>query len=762
MEIKQKISASAAALVAIGFASILGQIVLLRELNVAFYGVELIYLLALGIWLLWSAVGAICGRWLFRSMRSPHLNILFILLAFILPLDIAFIRAVRPLFKAVPGAFLPLTTQLSAMTLAALPIGILLGMMFVLAARYYIADGHSLAKAYALECLGGVIGGLLGTLLLHFSISNLVAGMTCCLLTIIILFYYFNKVERIISSLIVSILLLSIIGGESIDKSTTRWTHPNLVVVKDTPYCRIAVDTLAGQIALFENDALAYDNESAAAEIFVHLSTLQHPNPQRILILGGGLFGLVDEALKHRPQKIVYVELDRVFLDIAQPILQIDRTGFWDYSIVQIFTADPRKFLYSNRASPYIPLSQAETLSTPSPLAGGNMGRDISDTLIPSEFDLILLGMPEPSSGQANRYYTEEFFRLCSQRLSKGGILAFRLRSAENLWTGQMLQRAGSIYRALTKVFADVVILPGTTNVITAAPNLLLQTPEVLVNRLLQRNIEARSINSELINYLYTNDRFRQINTEIAFIAAPVNTDAHPICYQLTTLIWLSQFLPQLFKVNTTIVFDRIDWIWFGLGLTVVLFMLRFARISPFIIVGLAGLIGMLLESALLLGYQIKQGILYQDIGILLSAFMLGMTAGAYTAPHLRLFSHSINSVRKRESNYSKLIFLLILTTLAVFAFGSQLLLKTNWLSNLLCFGAGMFLSGFLTAAIFALVSASQPESPKKIISPLYASDLIGGCVGIVAGSIFFVPFLGLSATLKIAAILALAGLILV
>ena len=38
-------------LLVIGFISILGQVVLLRELNVAFYGVELIYTLAIGVWL---------------------------------------------------------------------------------------------------------------------------------------------------------------------------------------------------------------------------------------------------------------------------------------------------------------------------------------------------------------------------------------------------------------------------------------------------------------------------------------------------------------------------------------------------------------------------------------------------------------------------------------------------------------------------------------------------------------------------------------
>ena len=45
-----------------GFVSLIGQIVLLRELNVAFFGVELIYLIALGVWLLLTALGTITVR----------------------------------------------------------------------------------------------------------------------------------------------------------------------------------------------------------------------------------------------------------------------------------------------------------------------------------------------------------------------------------------------------------------------------------------------------------------------------------------------------------------------------------------------------------------------------------------------------------------------------------------------------------------------------------------------------------------------------
>ncbi len=53
--------ADVAALFLTGFVSLFGQIVLLRELNVAFFGIELIYLIGLGVWMLLTALGAIAG-----------------------------------------------------------------------------------------------------------------------------------------------------------------------------------------------------------------------------------------------------------------------------------------------------------------------------------------------------------------------------------------------------------------------------------------------------------------------------------------------------------------------------------------------------------------------------------------------------------------------------------------------------------------------------------------------------------------------------
>lgn len=150
-------------LFAIGFISILGQVVLLRELSVAFFGVELIYTLSLGVWLFSNACGVLFGRHT-PQPSVTRINLLFLLLALAFPLEIAFIRSVRLLFSAIPGGYFPLQTQMLVIFVSLLPLGLLLGVLFQWAAKLYVARQKTLAYAYAIESAGGLAGGIGATL----------------------------------------------------------------------------------------------------------------------------------------------------------------------------------------------------------------------------------------------------------------------------------------------------------------------------------------------------------------------------------------------------------------------------------------------------------------------------------------------------------------------------------------------------------------------------------------------------------------------
>jgi predicted membrane-bound spermidine synthase len=56
-------------------------------------------------------------------------------------------------------------------------------------------------------------------------------------------------------------------------------------------------------------------------------------------------------------------------------------------------------------------------------------------------------------------------------------------------------------------------------------------------------------------------------------------------------------------------------------------------------------------------------------------------------------------------------------------------------------------ISGFLTSGIFAFASRFNVEDQKKIISPLYSSDLLGGVAGSLLANLIFIPVLGFGIT---------------
>jgi hypothetical protein len=72
-----------------------------------------------------------------------------------------------------------------------------------------------------------------------------------------------------------------------------------------------------------------------------------------------------------------------------------------------------------------------------------------------------------------------------------------------------------------------------------------------------------------------------------------------------------------------------------------------------------------------------------------------------------------------------------------------------------------LLLAGFLTAGVFAYSSLRRVSAQDAVISPLYAADLLGGCLGSVAASLLLAPIFGLALGAWCMALLALAAVLL-
>jgi spermidine synthase len=712
-------------LVAVGAVTLLGQVVLLRELLVAFDGSELMLLLGLGAWLLGGGLGAALGR---RRAQPSPLTVRLALLAYaaLLPLSAASTRALPSLLGAPPGGALPWPLQLTTLAIGVLPCALLAGAMFRVAARAWLAPGRSLAQAYGLESLGAVVGGALATGLAALGQANLVAALLAALLALVATAWpgpgqrSWLRLLTLPGSLVV-VLLLATSGP--IDRALTGLEHPSLTSSRDTPYGRVTVEQHGAQVVVFHNGALSSETQGVDADAFVHPAALQVEHPRRVLLLGGAGQGLLPPLLRHAPERVDLVEPDTVLLAQLREHLPERERWALDDEVVTVHSQDPRAFLTR-----------------------------------PDRYDLILLAQPEPSTVAASRTWTREFFALCAAHLAPGGVLAFSLPGGENLWTPALVWRNAGIHRALQASFDDVLVLPGTANTWLASRAPLERNAAPLGRRLTARVLRSELVSEAYLDYLLDNDRTVEIAALLEASQAPADRDDRPSAATTTLLLWLGRMSPRLALLDpgpTIATLQRVALpVTAGLGLVMLglaALARRGDRSRSLALALVAGLLGMLLESILLLSFQVQHGVLWGQLGFLLGAFMAGLAVGALALdPLLVRVAHHDALARWLQPGLGLAA---VAVCLAAGLLPAEALDLPNSTALLLAAGAS-------TAALFGVAARLAGPEPERHAGKLYAADLVGGCAGVVLATLA-IPLLGLTLTAGLALLVALAGLLL-
>ncbi len=74
-----------------------------------------------------------------------------------------------------------------------------------------------------------------------------------------------------------------------------------MIATVDSPYALLSASREAEQISFFANDLWLFTYpDPLTAEHQVQFGLLEHPEPRRVLLLGGGVAGLGAEILKTR------------------------------------------------------------------------------------------------------------------------------------------------------------------------------------------------------------------------------------------------------------------------------------------------------------------------------------------------------------------------------------------------------------------------------------------------------------------------------
>jgi len=108
--------------------------------------------------------------------------------------------------------------------------------------------------------------------------------------------------------------------------------------VYDTfPFGRMLV--LDGIIQLSKCDEFIYH------EMLTHPAMFYHPNPKKILIIGGGDGGVLREVLRHPIEEVYLVDIDKKVLEISQKYLPFVSKGAFRDKRAKIFVEDGIKFV---------------------------------------------------------------------------------------------------------------------------------------------------------------------------------------------------------------------------------------------------------------------------------------------------------------------------------------------------------------------------------------------------------------------------------
>ena len=110
------------------------------------------------------------------------------------------------------------------------------------------------------------------------------------------------------------------------------------ILIFDNPvYGRIFV--LDGIVQLSETDEHIYH------EMIAHPILFSHPNPQKVLIVGGGDGGSLREVLKHPLKEVYLVDIDKKVIEISEKYLPFVSKGAFNDKRLKLFIGDGAKFI---------------------------------------------------------------------------------------------------------------------------------------------------------------------------------------------------------------------------------------------------------------------------------------------------------------------------------------------------------------------------------------------------------------------------------
>jgi spermidine synthase len=758
-----------ATLILMGASGIIAQILLLRELLIYFHGNELSIGIILANWLLLESAGAfLLGKQIDKTRQKIELFIFAtLMLAVFLPVSVYLSRILKDLLAGAPGEATGLARIFYSSFLVLVPVSLIHGALFTFGCKIHSlysrkdmddsADSaSSIGKVYIYETIGAIVGGVCLTLLLipyfnsfHIAFSVSLLNVIACIL-IGASFWKgdFSGIRKFIMPACIllfvacaGIMASPVVNIIHMHSLRNRWPGQEVVYYRNSIYGNIAVAESRGQYTFFSDGTPVITvptPDIISKEEFVHFSMLFHPRPKNILIISGGAGGVINEALKHNIERIDYVELDPLILKAVKKFPTEITEKELSHPKVNIEYIDGKVFV--------------KTTSL--------------------RYDVIFIGLDDPSSLSVNRLFTQEFFLLLAGRLNPGGIIVLRLPGSVTYIGNEMKNLNACVLNALKNAFAYIKIIPGDgTNIYMAsASSLLAETDkEMLVKRFEQRGIKTRLIGPLHIEYKLQAQWTDWFLSSLEGSTKQANQDFIPLGAFFSLSYWNAMLSPGtrgLFRAFEKLTLRFFIFILIGLFVLAccVLFIARHpVRISLPISVAATGFSGMLFDLIIIFSFQIIYGYVFHWLGLLVSVFMAGTLAGSFwVTRNLRDIKNEFGFFLKTEA--AIIIFALVLPAIiSIYGYGRP----ESWflLDFRIAFLAISMISGLLVGIQFPLANkihlAKNQSGLSETAGLLYGADLLGGWASGMIGGIILLPVLGVFNSCLVVVFLKLATFIL-
>ncbi|MFH0911088.1 MAG: hypothetical protein V1918_06260 [Planctomycetota bacterium] len=744
------------------------EILALRELFCESGGQEIGLAVGLSAWLLLVAAGNLLGDEL--AQRAPRaVSFLYaagwLCLGAALFFETFFLRGARAFLFAAPGMALALTEFLGLALFAMAPPALLAGALCPLGIACGRASGafHGPAeqahapvrRLYLIEGVGAALGALGLTLVLRFLslptpflfLLATMAALAVCVELSLPSPAAFRGGKTLRRGILAALFLLLVLEARS--SSLTAWmerkTLPNrypYLAQNAVPPGRYRVKELPeGQLVWIDSDK---------------------PLPRRLdrAYLSGSL--LYDR--ENRPEayeRMVLPMLCAMREEMPYPAMVVD--GVWNEEGMR----GALKWSPIRAAGNLATLEVLGMIEDPRDLRDGR-GKRLEEILrdaLPSNaakgYALIVLGTPPPETVSANRFYTREAFAGVNRSLAPGGVFSFALPASRNRTATALARYLAVVLRTAGDVFPYTCVYPGLeAGNIVACSDRPLPSGRVLAERWDRLGAEYGAFTPEFLVSLDTSLHAEELNRALQAVPpTPENTGLFPVAPLYAYFARMQRLSggadpgERLLRLRPRHVFALLG----GVACLMILLQLSHARkdsagvhwMALVFTAAALGFTNLSFTGMVILAAQSATGAVYLMLGLVVAAFMAGLTLAAWL------------SNREAGGRVASLIFILlglsglVFLALWIIPYCVSSAPRLSWMALPLLQAA----LGGLSATAFLRICRLRRETG---IGYLFGADLAGSALGGLIGGAVLLPLMGIETlgrlliTLLVAAALVL------